>query len=93
MPRAALVKFDGYNVDVGYGEGVAIVRPMPGRWKYDTHFIDNEGTRRMQQVNMKRLQLPLAPEPVRTVQTAQGMSIDKGLMFLARPGTMSYDDW
>ena len=69
MPRAVLVKFDGYNVDVGYGEGVAIVPPMFGRWKYHTHFIDNEGTRRMQQVNMKRVQLPLASEPVHTVQS------------------------
>ena len=93
MPRGVLVRFDGYEADVGYGIGVAVVRPMPSRWKYDSHFLDNDGVRRLQSVNMKRVQLPLAPEPVRTVQTAQGMSIDKGVMFLSRPGTMGYDDW
>ena len=42
---------------------------------------------------MSRTQIPLAPERVRTVQTAQGLSMDSATMFLQRPGNMNEDDW
>ena len=42
---------------------------------------------------MKRIQFPLAPEEVRTAQTAQGMTFKRCLMFLERPGNMGMDDW
>ena len=45
------------------------------------------------EVNMLRTQIPLAPEKERTVQTAQGMTMDAAKIFLARPGTMGYEDW
>ena len=44
-------------------------------------------------VQMARMQAPLAPERVRTVQTSQGMSMDSAVMYLTRPGYMSPDDW
>ena len=38
--------------------------------------------------------MPLAPEKVRTVQTAQGLSMDNCVMMLDRPhDKMSYDFW
>ena len=42
---------------------------------------------------MWRIQIPLAPEKERTVQTAQGMTMDAAKIFLTRPGTMSHEDW
>ena len=42
---------------------------------------------------MKRIQFPLAPEAVRTAQTAQGMTFKRCIMFLERPSNMGMDDW
>ena len=42
---------------------------------------------------MARRQIPLAPEPVRTVQTAQGMSMDAAMIFMGKPGNMDMDDY
>jgi hypothetical protein len=41
---------------------------------------------------MSRIQIPLAPERVRTVQTAQGLSMDSAAMFLTRPPGMNEED-
>ena len=43
---------------------------------------------------MWRTQIPLAPEPVRTVQTAQGLTMDSAVMMLQTLSTgMNEDDW
>ena len=42
---------------------------------------------------MARRQIPLAPETVRTVQTAQGMSMDAAMIFMGKPGNMDNDDF
>ena len=93
MPVGVHVKFDGYDEDVGLGIGVVYLRPLASRWTFSSHFVDDGGVRRMREVPMVRLQFPLAPEHVRTVQTAQGMSVDKCVMYLSKPGNMNDDDW
>ena len=92
MPRAVLVRFDEHAADVGFGPGVVAVRPMGANWKYLGH--DGDGCdRRPTEIAMRRYQIPLAPEKDRTVQTAQGLSMDSATMFLERPGNMSHEDW
>ena len=45
-------------------------------------------------IKMIRFQVPLAPEAVRTVQTAQGLTMDAAVMMLQSLGSgMSDDDW
>jgi hypothetical protein len=83
MPKAVYVRFDGFSLDSGYGPGVVAVEASSGRWKYLTHDVTDG--RRMCEVPMHRIQLPLAPERVRTVQTAQGLSMDSASMLLTRP--------
>ena len=59
-----------------------VVRPEAGNsWEYMLH----EGAgdfRTLEKVKIIRTNLPLAPEKVRTVQTAQGISMDAGIMML-----------
>ena len=92
MPRGVLVKFDKCECDNGFGHGVVLVRPMSADWKYVHHEYVG-GVRIQREVNMKRVNLPLAPEKDRTVQSAQGMSMDAAVMMLTKPGTMSEEDW
>jgi hypothetical protein len=92
MPQAVLVQFDGLKVDVGYGEGIVAVTPVKSAWVYKTHHMQH-GQRMPKEMAMSRTQIPLAPERVRTVQTAQGLSMDSATMFLQRPGNMNEDDW
>ena len=42
---------------------------------------------------MARRQVPLAPEPIRIVQTAQDMSRDAAMLFMGKPGNMDADDY
>ena len=92
MPRGVLVKFDDCQRDNGFGHGVVLIRPMSADWKYMHHEYVG-GLRIQREVNMKRVNLPLASEKDRTVQSAQGMSMDAAVMMLTRPGTMSEEDW
>ena len=92
MPRGVLVKFDGYEDDNGFGPGVVLVRPLAGQWTFVMH-EDVRGKRMKREVPMRRVNFPLAPEKERTVQSAQGMSMDAAIMMLDRPGTMSEEDW
>ena len=92
LPVAVLVKFKGFEEDVGYGKGVVVVEPHVSYWKYRTH-ENLTGQRKPVEVSMARRQIPLAPESVRTVQTAQGMSMDAAMIFLGKPGNMDLDDY
>ena len=69
------MRVDGYTEDVGSGPGVVVVRPSRADWTYHGHVGDGVD-RRPVKLPMSRVQLPVAPETVRTVQTAQGMSMD-----------------
>ena len=89
MIKAVYVKFEDYDIDSGYGAGVVSVEPRSASWKFKTH---DDLNRRRRDVPMTRIQLPLAPARVRTVQTAQGMSMNAANMNLTRPPTMSSDD-
>ena len=92
LPRGVYVRFDGFNADLGAGCGVVLARPVRGKWKFNAHCGEG-GDRVMREVSMWRIQIPLAPEKERTVQTAQGMTMDAAKIFLTRPGTMSHEDW
>ncbi|MCP4743548.1 MAG: hypothetical protein GY871_15185, partial [Actinomycetales bacterium] len=92
LPLAVLVEFDDSEEDVGYGKGVAVVEPHVSYWKYRTH-ENLTGKRKPAEVSMARRQIPLAPEAVRTVQTAQGMSMDAAMIFMGKPGNMDMDDY
>ena len=92
MPRGIMVKFDEFTEDVGMGFGVVLVRPQSSDWDYKYHV--GAGVLRVQDtVRLQRVQLPLAPECVRTAQTSQGLSMDAAIMMLTRPGNMSREDW
>ena len=91
MPTALYVKMDDYDIDDGFGKGVVAVYPKISRqWDFHSHYADESRTRR--KVKISRIQLPLAPEKVRTVQTAQGLSMDSAVMTLSKPDRMSPDD-
>ena len=93
FPRAVLVRVDGYDEDVGYGKGVVMVHVHKGPWKYSTHHVV-DGERKPWTLDVQRYQLPLAPEKVRTVQTAQGLGMDGARMHFAKPpGNMSPDEY
>ena len=93
LPKAVLVKFDGYNGDHGFGAGVVQVPCRGTTWEFVVH-DDVSGVRTCDKVPMNRVNIPLAPEKVRTVQTAQGMSMDHCVMMLHRPfKKMAHDDW
>jgi hypothetical protein len=89
MIKAVYVKFEDYDIDSGYGAGVVSVEPRSASWKFKTH---DDLISKRRDLPMTRIQLPLAPARVRTVQTAQGMSMNAANMNLARPPTMSSDD-
>jgi hypothetical protein len=91
MPQCVYVRFDGYEEDFGFGAGVVNVLPSSSNWEFHTH--DNNEARSRRVVAMSRVQVPLAPEKVRTVQTAQGMSMDAAIIMLNRQGNMSNEDW
>ena len=95
LPKAVLVKFDHLaDQDVGFEgrPGVVAVEPHGNSWKYKTH--DRwSGDHKLVEVPMRRYQIPLAPEKVRTVQTAQGLTMDAAAIFLGRPRNMSEDDY
>ena len=91
-PRGIYVKFDGLEKRVGGDEGVVLVRPTPASWEYKTK-LKRGGKEQFKRVTMRRIQFPLAPEKVRTVETAQGMSMDSAMMTLMRPKNMLDDDW
>ena len=92
MPRGVLVAIDGFKRDNGFGEGVVLVRPMKGEWDY-VHHEYVHGRRIQRKIKMKRVNFPLAPEKERTVQSAQGLSMDAAMMMLDKPGTMTFEDW
>ena len=93
LPRGVLVKFDDCTVDYGFGVGVVFVKCWGTTLDFFVH-DDVSGVRTFDKVPMSRVNVPLAPEKVRTVQTAQGMSMDHCVMMLDRPHIkMSYDDW
>ena len=93
LPKGVLVKFDDYLEDpLGLGVGVVLVEPHVSYWQYKTN--DNlSGEREQVAVSMARRQIPLVPEAVRTVQSAQGMSMDAAMMFMGKPGNMDDDDF
>ena len=69
------------------------VEPHVSDWAHKTH-ENLTGKRKQAEVRMARRQIPLAPEGVRTVQTAQGMSMDAAAIYMAKPGsTMDMDDY
>ena len=92
LPRAVYVHFDGLELDLGIGAGIIPIRPTKGSWVYKAH-RNSMGRRDVINVDMKRVQIPLSPEKVRTVQTAQGLSMDAATILLTRPSYMSMDDW
>jgi hypothetical protein len=85
-PSAVLVKFDKFYRDVGYGEGVVAIEPGGGSWKHPGFKTGGKS------VAMRRYQLPLAPAFDRTVQSAQGLSMDSAMMTLARGAAMRDDE-
>ena len=92
LPEAVLVKFKGFEQDVGFGHGVVAVQPRSESWVYKTH--DKwSGLRKQVECSMRRRQIPLAPEKVRTVQTAQGLSMESVAMYLGWPKNMDADDY
>ena len=95
LPKAVLVRFDHLEDKVVGFEGrpgVVAVEPHGNSWKYRTH--DRwSGEHKLVDVAMRRYQVPLAPERVRTVQTAQGLTMDAATMFLGRPKHMSAEDY
>ena len=74
--------------DFGFGErGVVAVAPTSSGWDFKTH--DRwSGLRKQVVLKMNRHQIPLCPEKVRTVQTAQGLTMDACRMYLEQPGNM-----
>ena len=93
MPRAVLVCVDGLHEDVGYGKGIVMVHVHKAPWEYKTHHVV-DGERKPWVLHVQRYQFPLAPEKVRTVQTAQGLGMDGACMHLAKPpGNMKAEEW
>lgn len=92
LPKAVYVRFDDFEGDFGNGTGVVPIRPTKGSWVYNAH-RNRVGRRDVVKVDMKRVQIPLAPEQVRTVQTSQGLSMDAATMLLTKPSYMTEDDW
>ena len=93
LPTAVLVRFHEYSQDHGFGVGVVEVACKGTSWEFIAH-DDVNGMRSLEKVPMWRVNLPLAPEKVRTVQTAQGLSMDNCVMILDRPGeNFRHDDW
>ena len=93
LPLGVVVEFADVQEDlVGLGKGRILVEPHVSYWKYKTH-ENLTGKRKQAEVSMARRQVPLAPEPIRTVQTAQGMSMDAAMLFMGKPGNMDADDY
>ena len=90
MPECVFVKFDGLHLDLGYGPGVVPIKPISRTWKFKTH--GSSADRRQRDVTLRRIQIPLLPERVRTCQTAQGMGMDAALLLLTRPKAHGEDD-
>ena len=90
LPKAVFVKFKDVDVDSGFGHGVVAVEPCSSHWQFQTH-EQLTGRRMPTKLGMNRRQIPLAPEKVRTVQTAQGLSMDACTMYLNKPATMAGD--
>ena len=60
LPKAVFVKFDGVDVDFGFGEaGVVAVPPSTMGWTFKTH-DDWSELRRQVPVDMSRSQIPLS---------------------------------
>ncbi len=93
-PLAVLVKFAHFKEDVGHGKGVVAIEPSGGAWKENFVVKDDigMGQTRIRRVPMKRYQLPLAPALDRTVNSAQGLSMDSAMMMLAKGNSMHIDD-
>ncbi len=91
-PRGVLVRFDDVNLDVGLGKGVLLVQNYKGTWIFNAH-EEVDGQRVQRKRDVTRYQIPLVPEKVRTVQTAQGLGMDAATMTLAKPANMNEDDW
>ena len=81
-PRCVLVKFDGHEVDVGFGAGVVQVPTFRANWQFIAHEIV-AGFRLPAKRTVTRYQIPLVPERVRTVQTAQGLGLS--LIHISEP--------
>ena len=93
LPLGVVVEFADVQEDlVGLGKGRILIEPHVSYWKYKTH-ENLTGKRKQAEVSMARRQVPLAPEPIRTVQTAQGMSMDAAMLFMGKPGNMDADDY
>ena len=91
-PRCVFVKFDDLEEDVGFGPGVVQVPMFRANWQFVAHELV-AGFRMPAKRTVTRYQIPLVPERVRTVQTAQGLGMDAATMMLAKPANMSLDDW
>ena len=91
-PRCVFVKFDELEDDVGFGPGVVQVPMYKANWDFVAHEMV-DGLRLPARRKVTRYQVPLVPERVRTVQTAQGLGMDAATMTLERPANMSPDDW
>lgn len=92
MPRGVFVRFEHFQEDVGYGVGIVVLEPSNAHWVFLTH--DENLARVPRKISMVRRQFALAPERVRTVQTAQGLTMDSGTMYLARPpGWSEAEHW
>ena len=92
MPQAVFVKFDKSSLDCGFGPGVVAVEPWQGskRFKIYLHGGDRSEA---SQGSVGRYQIPLMPEQVRTTQTAQGMSMDRVKLFLAKGNQKEAERW
>ena len=92
LPQHVYVKFDDVNADLGFGEaGVLAVEPATASWKFKTH--DRwSGLRHQVELAMSRTQVPLCPEKIRTVQTAQGLSMDACRIYCGQPSHMKGSD-
>ena len=68
------------------------IAPHRAPWEWNHHYAD-DGERKLRKVKVTRYQIPLLPERVRTVQTAQGLGMDAATMVLQKPMNMGADDW
>ena len=82
------MRFDDCTEDMGFGRGVVAIEASKGDKTFPVHLVGSgrEGL-------FVRKQFSLLPERVRTVQTAQGMSMDRVTATLAKGSRISRDEW
>ena len=92
LPTTVHVRFDNYTVDVGFGLGVVVLGATKCTYAFLSHDKIERG-RRPRVVNVTRSQFALAPERIRTAQSAQGVSMGALTAMLDTTHCMDADAW